>query len=130
MIVIDASAVLELVLRTERGEQVADRALDPDEQLHAPHLLDVEVTQTRRRLVLLKSLRADRAQEALDEVAALRIERHAHYPPVPRLWQLRNALSAYDAAYVALAEALGIPLLTCDAKLAGAHGHRAAIDLC
>ncbi len=130
MIVVDASALLELVLRSERGERVADRALDPEEALHAPHLIDVEVTQTLRRLVLLKDLSPGRAKLALDDYLALVVERHPHIELVPRLWQLRETLTAYDAAYVALAEGLNAPLLTCDGKLARAHGHKARIELC
>jgi len=130
VIVIDASALLELVLRTERGERVADRALDPRERLHAPHLLDVEVVQTLRRLVRLKELDPARAALALDDHLALGVERHAHAELVPRLWQLRETLTAYDAAYVALAEGLNAPLLTCDGKLARAQGHKATVELC
>lgn len=129
MIVIDASAVLELVLRTERGGRVADRVLDPRERLHGPHLLDIEVAQTLRRLVLLKELQPRRAELALDDYLALVIERYAHVDLLPRLWSLRDALTAYDAAYVALAEGLGAPVVTCDAKLARSHGHTAAMEL-
>jgi predicted nucleic acid-binding protein len=130
VIVIDASALLELVLGSARGERVAERALDPQERLHAPHLVDVEVTQTLRRLVLLDDVRPVRASLALDDYLALGLERHAHVELIPRIWQLRASLSAYDAAYIALAEGLSAPLLTCDARLARAHGHRARVELC
>ena len=130
MIVVDASALLELVLCSERGERIADRALDPQERLHAPHLIDVEVAQTLRRLVRLKELDPARAELALDDYLALVVERHAHVELVPRLWQLRETLTAYDAAYVALAEGLNAPLLTCDGKLARAPGHKAVVELC
>lgn len=129
MIVIDASAVLEMLLRTGRADQLMARALEPTERMHSPHLLDVEVTQVLRRLTLHKEISAVRAQQALEDLNNLVIERHGHQNLMSRIWQLRNSLSAYDGVYVALAEALDAPLLTCDAKLAGASGHRATIEL-
>ena len=129
MIVIDASAILELLLGTDRGEGVAERALSPRERMQAPHLLDIEVAQALRRLVQLKGIKATRAEQALDDLAGFIIERHAHQDLLPRIWQLRNSLTAYDAAYVALAEAVDAPLLTCDAKLGRSHGHRARIEI-
>ena len=129
MIVVDASAVLELLLGTVRGDRVASYALAPEERLHAPHLLDVEVAQALRRLVQLGDITPPRAQQALDDHTALGIDRHAHQDLLPRIWRLRESITAYDAAYVALAEALQAPLLTCDAKLARSHGHRAKMEL-
>jgi predicted nucleic acid-binding protein len=129
VIVIDASAVLELLLRTGRADDVAATALTAEVRLHAPHLIDVEVIQALRRLVQLKQIGVDRAGQALDDFDQLLIERHSHRPLVARIWQLRESLTAYDGAYVALAEALEIPLLTCDAKLARSHGHGARIDV-
>jgi predicted nucleic acid-binding protein len=129
LIVIDASAVLELLLRTEKGKTVEARALAPDERLHAPHLLNVEVTQVLRRLTQLKEITPIRAKEALGDQIALLIERAPHVELVARMWELRESITAYDAAYVALAEALDAPLLTCDGRLARAHGHRARIEL-
>ena len=130
MIVVDASLILELLLRSDRGIRVTDRILDSRERLHAPHLIDVEIAQTLRRLLLLKKLPPDRADLALNDYLALAIERHSHVDLLPRVWHLRDALTAYDASYIALAEALKAPLLTCDAKLAQAHGHDAVIELC
>ena len=127
--VVDASAILELLLGTERAERVAARVLTPEERVDAPHLLDVEVAQALRRLVYLDELTAVRAEQALDDFASLVIERHSHRDLLPRMWQLRDSLTAYDAAYVALGEALDTPVLTCDAKLSRAHGHRAQIEL-
>lgn len=129
MIVIDASAAIELLLRTERGEKVEVRALAPRERLYAPHLLDLEVAQVLRRLTQLKEITGARAQEALDDYALLLVERAAHRELLHRVWQLRESMTAYDGAYVALAEALDAPLLTCDGKLARSHGHRAMIEL-
>jgi predicted nucleic acid-binding protein len=70
-----------------------------------------------------------RAEQALDDLTRLAILRHAHQPLIARIWQIRDAITAYDGAYIALAEALGAPLLTCDGKLARAHGHNAVIEL-
>jgi predicted nucleic acid-binding protein len=129
LIVIDASALLEILLRTDRADQLIERAFQASERLHAPHLLDIEVTQVLRRLLQRKEITATRAEQALDDMANLLIERHEHKVLVARIWQLRDSLTAYDGTYVALAEALAAPLLTCDAKLARAHGHRATIEL-
>ncbi len=129
MIVIDASAVIELILRTELGEKVEERVLVAQERLHAPHLLDLETPQVLRRLVQLKEIPLVRAREALEDYMELFIERSAHQPLLPRIWALRESLTAYDAAYVSLAEALDVTVITCDAKLARSHGHRARVEL-
>jgi len=129
LIVIDASALVEILLRTGRADQLMERAFQGSEKMHAPQLLDVEITQVLRRLVRQKEITTARAEEALQDLADLVIERHGHQALVQRIWQLRDSLSAYDGAYVALAEALAAPLLTCDGKLAAVHGHRARIEL-
>ncbi len=129
MIVVDASALLEILLRTDRADQLMERAFSGSEQMHAPQLLDIEITQVLRRLVRQKEITVARAEQSLQDLSDLLIERHEHRTLIPRIWQLRDSLSAYDGAYVALAEALAAPLLTCDAKLAGAYGHRATIEL-
>ena len=129
MIVLDASAAVELVLQTPRAERIAARALHPVERIHAPHLIDVEVAQVLRRLVQAKELTPARGTLALGDFAQLFIERHSHRELLGRIWSLRTSLSAYDAVYVALAEALAAPMLTCDDKLARAHGHSAKIEL-
>jgi predicted nucleic acid-binding protein len=129
LIVIDASALLELLLGTDRAEQIEARALASEERLHAPHLLDIEVAQALRRLVKLKDLNPLRARQALDDYSALVIQRYAHGELLQRIWQLRNSVSAYDGAYVALSEALDAPLLTCDVKLGRSHGHQAKIEV-
>jgi len=129
LIVIDASAAIELLLRTELGARVEVRALDPSERLHAPHLLDLEVAQVLRRLTLLKEITAARAREALEDFSVLVVERSSHRELLPRIWELRDSMTAYDGAYVALAEALDAPLMTCDGKLARAHGHGALVEL-
>jgi predicted nucleic acid-binding protein len=129
LIVIDASALLEILLRTHRADRLMERAFSGSEQMHAPQLLDIEITQVLRRLVRQKEITTARAEQVLQDLSDLLLERHEHQALVQRIWQLRDSLSAYDGAYVALAEALAAPLLTCDAKLAGAHGHRATIEL-
>lgn len=129
MIVLDASAAVELVLQTLRAERIVARALHPSERIHAPYLIDVEVAQVLRRLVHAKELTPARGGLALADFADLVIERHPHHLFLGRIWSLRTSLSAYDAAYVALAEALAAPILTCDDKLARAHGHSAKIEI-
>ena len=129
MIVVDASALLDLLLQTERAGRVAALLFAPDQQLHAPHLIDVEVTQVLRRLALAREIRAVRAEEALLDLEALLIERHEHLPLLPRVLALRQAVTAYDGVYIALAEALDANLVTCDARLARAHGHGARVTV-
>jgi predicted nucleic acid-binding protein len=129
LIVIDASAAVELVLQTDRAPAIAARMSGSAQQLHAPHLVDIEVTQTLRRLLLAREMTPGRSEEALEDFGLLAIERHAHRPLLARIWALKTSLSAYDATYVALAEALASPLLTCDEKLARARGHHAQIEL-
>ena len=128
MIVVDASAVLELLLRSETGAAVEARIFAPNESLHAPELVDLEVAQVLRRYERAGGMSAQRAEEALDDLAALPLERYPHRPLLARVWELRPNLTAYDAAYVALAELLEAPLLTCDGALARAP-HRARVEL-
>jgi len=125
----DASAAIELILRTELGEKVERRALSSEEHLNAPHLLDLEVAQVLRRLTQMKEISPARAHQALEDYQGLLVERTGHQVLLGRIWQLRDSMTAYDAAYVALAEVLNAPLLTCDLKLARSHGHRARIEL-
>jgi predicted nucleic acid-binding protein len=129
LIVLDASATIELLLRTPAGRAVAKRIAAPSTTLHAPHLLDLEVAQVLRRYCAQKSLSSERARAALDDLRALQLTRYAHEPMLDRIWALRENLTAYDAAYVALAESLDAPLLTLDARAAQASGHRAVVDL-
>lgn len=129
MIVLDASVVVEWLLGRPLADRIAARIADPDDVLHAPHLLAVEVAQTVRRHVRAGTLRAGRGGEALQDLAALDLTTHAHEPLLPRIWELRENVTAYDAAYLALAEVLEAPLLTMDARLAAAHGHHARCEL-
>ncbi len=94
--------------------------LGDDGDLHAPHLIDIEILHALRGLVRAGKLSADRAQDVRSDVAALAITRYGHEPLADRIWALRENLTAYDAAFVALSEALKVPLITCDARLASA----------
>ena len=129
MIVLDASALVELVLGTASGRGIAARVADPAASLHAPHLADVEVAQTLRRYTRDGKLDALDARAALDDFRALDLQRHAHEPLLDRVWELRENLSVYDAVYVALAEALDAVLLTCDRRLARAPSFAARVEL-
>jgi predicted nucleic acid-binding protein len=129
MTVLDASAVVELLLGTERGRGVAARIADPKLGLDAPHLLDVEVAQALRRLVAAGELDTETAALVLDHLVSLDIERHSHEWLLGRVWNLRENLTAYDAVYVALAEALDTTLLTCDARLRRAPGLAARVEV-
>ena len=128
MIVVDASALLEFLLQTPLGTRVEARLLRDDE-FHCPHLIDVEVTQGLRRLVRAREVSADRAAEAIQDLVDLDLHRHAHLDLLTRAWKLRENMTAYDAMYVALAEALDATVVTCDTPLAKAPGHRARIEV-
>ena len=129
MIVIDASAILELLMLTERGQRVEARLFRDAEEIHAPHLLDVEVLQALRRIVHGRDMAQARAQEAIEDLAAVGILRHPHRDLLGRAWALRKNISAFDAMYVSLAEALDADLITCDGPLGAAHGHAARIEV-
>jgi predicted nucleic acid-binding protein len=129
MIVVDASAVLETLLRTAKAEAVDDRLFNRSQTLHAPHLLDVEVAQVLRRFAGNGEIDDERGRTALADLADFPLRRYPHDFLLPRVWNLRRNLTAYDAIYVALAEALDAPLLTCDRRLATAPGHQARVEL-
>jgi predicted nucleic acid-binding protein len=122
VIVLDASAVLELLLGTPAGAQVRSHIADGAVALHAPHLLDVEVAQVLRRYVRDAQLHPDDAAEAIRDLRDLDLTRHAHEPLLDRVWTLRHNFSAYDAVYVALAEVLDASFVTSDRRLAHAPG--------
>jgi predicted nucleic acid-binding protein len=129
VIVVDASALLEVLLNTSAAAGIANRLFADDETLHAPHLLDLEIAQVLRRYTAAGEMDPRRGQQALDDLADLPLVRYPHDLFLPRIWELRDNLTAYDAAYVALAEALAAPLLTRDAALASRGVHRARVDL-
>ena len=128
MIVTDASVILEVLLQTPDAAAIEDRIFATRESLHAPHLIDLEVAQVLRRYVSRGEMYPDRARMALDLFAKFPITRYSHEPLLPRIWALRSNLTAYDAAYVALAEGLGATMLTRDERLARAPGNRATIE--
>jgi predicted nucleic acid-binding protein len=129
VIVVDASTALEALLRTPAAETVNTRLFDSGETLHAPHLIDVEVAQVLRRHAASGAVEPERCRAALLAWADFPLRRHSHDVLLPRIWELRRNLTAYDAAYVALAEALDATLLTRDLRLATAAGHHARIEL-
>ena len=129
MIVLDASAAVDWLLQTSAGQSIEKRIYSRNENLHAPHLVDLEVTQVLRRLALQGVISAHRADEAVRDLLDLRITRYPHLVLLPRIWQLRHNFSAYDAAYIVLAEKVGATLVTRDARLASASGHTATVEL-
>lgn len=129
MIVVDASAALELLLRSPASEAIEARVFAADQTLHAPHLIDLEIAQVLRRYVHIGDITAVRGEAALADWSDMAVQRYPHDLLLPRIWALRATLTAYDAAYVALAEALDAPLLTCDARIARAPGHRARVEV-
>ena len=128
MIVVDASALLEFLLQTALGTRVEARLFRDRDEFHAPHLADVEVTQGLRRLVRAGEVSPARAAEAIADLADLDLHRHPHVDLLMRAWKLRENITAYDAMYVALAEALDAPLVTCGRPLASTAGHGATIE--
>ena len=129
MIVVDASALVEMLLQMPAADRVERRLFDTAEALHAPHLLDIEVTQVVRRFASRGDISDEAGRAALADLADLGVRRHPHDVFLSRVWELRHNLTAYDAVYVALAESLAAPLLTRDRRLASARGHRARIEL-
>ena len=129
MIVVDASALLEALSRTPAARVVEERLFEPRQTLHAPHLLDIEVAQVIRRYAAKGEIDDERGRAALADLADFHCRRYPDDFLLSRVWNLRNTLTAYDAVYVALAEALDAPLLTRDQRLAAAAGHHARIEL-
>jgi predicted nucleic acid-binding protein len=129
VIVVDASVLLEVLLRTPAAARIEARLFGSRESLHVPHLLDLEVAQVLRRYVLRGEMSAARGEASIDLLGQFPIHRHAHEPLIARIWALRANLTAYDAAYVALAEGLDATLLTRDGAMASASGHRATVEL-
>jgi predicted nucleic acid-binding protein len=123
MLVVDASALAELLLRRPAGEAVAAAVRDHDFDLHAPHLIDVEVLSAVRRVVAAGDASAARGADAVTDLLDLPLQRYPHMFLVPRIWELRQNFSAYDSTYVALAEVVaedGASLLTADRRFARA----------
>ena len=129
MIVLDASAAVDWLLQTPAGQRIEERIYAGKDTLHTIHLLDVEFAQVLRRLVREGTVTRKRAEEAIEDLTAVRVTRYAPILLIHRIWQLRQNLTAYDAAYVALAEGLKAPLITRDQRIAAAPGHSAAIEV-
>ncbi len=132
MIVVDASVLVELARASPYSDAIAAHFAASDFVLHAPHLIDVEVLDALRALALREQVESGRIADAFEDLDLLPITRHAHSALRPRAWQLHRNVSAYDAMYVALAEALtpgGAPLLTADGRLARAARKHSAIDV-
>ena len=127
MIVLDASVVVELLTNGTLANSIRRDLFGRDESFIVPHLIDVEVVSAIRRLVAGRRTGADRSDQFLTELAALPAERYSHTPLLGRIWELRHNFTAYDAAYIALAEAMNAVLYTCDEKLC--KGHRARVVL-
>lgn len=126
MIVLDTAAAVDYLLDLPQAPFVAEQ-LEAAELALAPHLLDVEVVGVLRRQVAFGTLEERRAIVALAHLATLRVMRFEHLPLVPRVWELRESVTASDAFFVALAEEAAVPLVTTDRRLARSHGHRAEI---
>jgi predicted nucleic acid-binding protein len=129
VIVLDASAAIEWLLQSPVGIRIDKRIFSPSQSVHAPHLIDVEVAQVLRRYVREKMITPQRGQEALEDLGDSPLNRYPHDFLISRVWELRATLTAYDAAYVALAELLDAPLLTCDSRIASASGHYAKVEV-
>lgn len=129
MIVVDASALLATLLGSPRSARVLEHVARGEDSLHVPHLVDLEIAHALRRLAMLRDISDRQARERLQVHQDLQLVRHDHLVLLPRIWELRRNLTAYDAAYVALAEALECPLLTCDARLARGAGHAVEVQV-
>jgi predicted nucleic acid-binding protein len=129
VIVVDASALVELLLGSPRGALVAARLAAPGETIHCPHLMDLEVVSALRTLETRGGITSTDAANAVTALLTAPIHRYPHDPLVPRIWRLRGNVTPYDAAYVALAEHLQAPVVTCDAQLARVPGLRVAFQV-
>jgi len=130
VIVLDASAVVAVLVGPGSGaERIRGKVESPGESLHVPHVMDLEVLHALRRQTLLGTLSRERGAEAIEDLKNIAFVRYPHASLVDRVWELKENLTAYDAAYVALAEALDAPLVTMDARLAQAPGIRAAVEV-
>ena len=127
MIVLDASVVVELLTNGVLADSIRRELAGRDESLVVPHLIDVEVISAFRRLVAGQRIDSHRSAQFLAGLAALPADRYSHTPLIGRIWELRHNFTAYDAAYIALAEATNSILYTCDEKFR--KGHRAQVAL-
>jgi predicted nucleic acid-binding protein len=128
VLVVDSSAMLNALAAADAPSGLLERLAD-DGDLHVPHLIDTEVLHALRRMTIGGDITEDRAADARSDFAEFPLMRYPHEPLSDRVWELRDNLTAYDATFVALAEALGAPLVTCDGRLAAAPGHDARVEL-
>jgi len=127
MIVLDASVVVELLTNGPLAHSIGRDLAGRSDSFIVPHLLDVEVVSAFRKLIAGKRIDSHRSEELLTTLAALPADRYPHTPLLSRIWELRHNFTAYDAAYVALAEVTNSTLYTTDEKLR--TGHRARVVL-
>jgi predicted nucleic acid-binding protein len=127
VIVVDASVLIPALVDQGASGALARERLAQD--VYVPELADVEVLSVVRREVLAGRMSAERGVAVLEDYRDLGLQRFPHLPLLPRAWQLRAAVSAYDAQYVALAELLDVPLITADRRLSRAPGLRCAVDV-
>jgi len=127
MMVIDASAAVDLLMGTPKGRQVASRIAK--EILHAPAILDLEVAQALRRWERSSQIDRTQAADAIENLLQLPLIRHAHDPLLRHIWSLHHNFTAYDAAYLALSAALGCIFLTCDTRLASARRQGFSVEV-
>ena len=129
MIVLDASVVVDLLLNSPMAEAIRSRVFDANETLHAPAVLDLEVAQTLRRFAARREISRERGRSVLGILQRLPVTRYPHELLLRRIWELRENLTAYDAAYIALAEGLNATFITRDSRLASAPNHRATVEV-
>ena len=131
MLVVDASAVVELLFKSKIGEKVFDIIFKPSINLIAPELLSIETIQVIRRFTSSRELSQERASMAFQDLRDLPIFYYPHQILLDRVWELRKNFTAYDATYLALAESLQAPLLTCDSAFNKGYGklHKAKVIL-
>jgi predicted nucleic acid-binding protein len=129
MIVADSSAIMEVLFESKSSEPIRNRLFGKRQKVFAPHLIDLEISQVLRRHVNNGSMTATFAADALADWLFLPVTRMAHSPLLKRIFELRTNATAYDAAYLALAEALNAPLVTHDGKISRVPGHRVSVEV-
>jgi predicted nucleic acid-binding protein len=128
VLVVDTSAALSALTASDPAPGLVEH-LAEDGDLHAPHLIDTEMLHALRRMTRTGELSDERAADARTDFAELSLTRYPHQPLSDRIWTLRHNLTAYDATFVALAETLDAPLVTCDTRLTAAPAHHANVEL-
>jgi predicted nucleic acid-binding protein len=129
LIVVDASVVVNALASASRDGEVARERLGRDPDLQTPHLMDLEVTSTLRRRTAAGQIDPRSAERAIGRLRRLRVTRQPHGHLLPRIWELRANVTAYDASYLALAEMLGCTFVTADARLARVRAARCPVEV-